>query len=159
MASGPVPVKALHVNHRVRILIALLVLCLGFAAWQWLKPYEWNPDPEARAKAIFTRVERDEAFFWLDTYVKITDSRGHDFEKPVRLVLADGRELAPADITIEGTAEQEAEAISFRFWLDSKDLIGPLRLRLNDGQLLIRTKPTIPDLDSRESRFHQSSHW
>ncbi|MGB6222445.1 hypothetical protein [Haloferula sp.] len=146
-------------NRRVRILVTLLIICLGFAAWQWLKPYEWNPDPEARAKVVFSRIERDQDFFWLDAYVKITDSRGHDFEKPVRLALADGRELKPADITIEGSAEQEAEAISFRFWLDSKDVVGPLRLRLNDGELLIRGEPIIPDLESREFRFHQSSHW
>ena len=151
--------KTLLVNRRVRILITLLALCLGFAAWQWLRPYEWNVDPEARAKAAFSRIERDESFYWLDVYVRITDSRGHDLKKPVRLILADGRELEPADTTLEGSSSQEIEAISFRFWLDSTDIVGPLRLRLNDGELLIRRHPTVPDLGPREFSFHQSTRW
>lgn len=146
-------------NRRVRILLALITLCVGFVAWQWLKPYEWNPDPEARAKVGFSRIRSDESFFWLDVYLKITDPRGHDLEKPVRLVLANGLELEPADTTLEGSALDRIEAISFRFWLDSKDVIGPLNLKLNDGTLLIREKATIPDLGPKEIKFHQSTNW
>jgi hypothetical protein len=147
------------VNRRVQILFALLILCLGFAAWQWLRPYQWNSDPEARAKVGFTRIERDESFYWIDVYVKITDPRGHDLEKPLRLILADGRKLDPADTTLEGSSEQAIEAISFRFWLDSKDVIGPLKLQINDGTLLIRKKPTLPDLEPQSFKFHQSTRW
>jgi hypothetical protein len=147
------------VNRRVQILLTLLVLCLAFAAWQWLKPYEWNADPEARAKVSFARIERDQSFFWLDVHVKITDQRGHDLKKPVRLILEDGRELEHADITLEGSAAQDIEAISFRFWLDSKDVIGPLNLKMNDGSLLIRKKSTLPQLNPRDFRFHQNTNW
>ena len=124
-----------------------------------MKPYEWNSDPEARAKVSFARTERDESFYWLDIYVKITDPRGHDLEKPVRLILANGRELEPADTTLEGSALHSIEAISFRFWLDSQAAIGPLKLKLNDGTLLIRKKPTVPDLGPKEIKFHQSTNW
>lgn len=146
-------------NRRVRILLALLALCLGFVAWQWLRPYQWNADPEARAKVGFARIERDESFLWLDVYVKITDPRGHDLEKPVRLILSDGRELEPAETTLEGSVARRIEAISFRFWLDSKDAIGPLKLQMNDGALLVRKEPTEPDLEPRDFRFHQTTNW
>jgi hypothetical protein len=147
------------VNRRVRILLVLLVLCLGFAGWQWLRPYEWNADPGARAEVRFTRLERDGPFFWLDVYLRITDPRGHDLEKPMRLVLADGRRLPPADTTLEGSAEQPIEAISLRFWLDEKQLNGPLTLRMNDGTLTIRKRTGIPDLASQASRFHHTTQW
>ncbi|MEP4076415.1 hypothetical protein [Haloferula sp.] len=146
-------------NRRVRILLALLVLCLGFAAWQWLRPYEWSPDSEARAKISFSRIERDESFFWLDVYVKITDPRGHDLEKPVRLILSDGQELEPADTTLEGSEKQKIEAISFRFWLDSTSIVGPLQLQMNDGNLLVRKKAIVPDLKPRAFSFHQTTNW
>ena len=147
------------VNRRVRILLALLVLCLGFAAWQWLVPYEWNANPEARAKINFSRIERDEGFFWLDVHLKISDERGHDLEKPVRLILADGRELEPADTTLEGSALQDIDAVSFRFWVESKDIIGPLYLKMNDGTLLVRKKAEVPDLEPRGIKFYQSANW
>lgn len=146
-------------NRRVRILLALLAICIGFAAWQWLRPYQWKTDPEARGRISFTRIERDEGFFWIDVYFKITDPRGHDLEKPVRLILADGRALEPADTTLEGSAIQKIEALSFRFWLDENDVIGPLKLQVNDGTLLIRKQSTIPDLESKAFEFYQSSNW
>ncbi|MFC7336976.1 hypothetical protein ACFQY0_07285 [Haloferula chungangensis] len=146
-------------NRRVRLLLTLLLLCLGFAMWQWMRPYDWNPDPQARAKVSFVSIERDESFYWLDIHLKITDPRGHDLEKPVRLVLADGRELEPADTKLEGSALQSIEGVSFRFWLDSENVMGPLRLKLNDGTLLIRQKPEPPQLAPDDVQFHQSNNW
>ena len=146
-------------NRRVRILLALLILSFGFVAWQWLRPYEWNADPEARAKVKFARIERDASFYWLDVNLKIIDPQGHDLEKPVYLILANGHELEPAETTLEGSVEQKIEAISFRFWLDSEAVIGPLKLQMNDGQLLIRKKAILPNLKTRESEFHQSTNW
>lgn len=140
-------------------MLVLLVVCLGFAGWQWLRPYDWNADSEARAEVHFTRVERDESFFWLDVHLRITDARGHDLEKPVRLVLANGNELEPADTTLEGSAMQSIEAITFRFWLEREQIAGPLTLRMNDGTLTIRKRAGIPKLVSEDFRFFQTSNW
>lgn len=147
------------VNRRVLVLLILLALTLGFGVWQWFRPYEWKPDSAAGAEIRFSQVKRDQGFAWLDVHLKLTDPGRHDLQKPVRLVLADGTEVAPADTTLEGTAERPLDAISFRFWLELEKLAGPLRLRINDGVLVVRQSGPLPRLEPREIRYHQTNRW
>lgn len=146
-------------NRRVRILLVLLILALGFGGWQWIRPYQWSPDPSARAEIQFSQIKRDQSFAWLDVYLKITDPALHDLEKPVRLILADGTKLKQADITRVGTKKRPIDAISFRFWLEIDKLAGPLQLQINDGTLLIRKEGAAPDLAPRETNYHNTTRW
>lgn len=146
-------------NRRVIILLALAVLSGGFALWQWCRPYEWGADPKAGATVSFSQIRSDHGFFWLDVHLKIRDDIEHDLRKPVMLILADGRELAPAEITLESNETRKIEALSLKFWLEGVDLDGPLRLRINDGILAIRGGSGRPELANQESRSHQTSRW
>lgn len=147
-------------KRRSAILLALVVPCLAAVVWLWfLRPYDWHPDPGARATIRFTRVERDHSFYWVDIYLRLRPDEEHDLLKPVRLLTASGRELEPADTTLEGTAERKIEALSLRFWLDQADLEGPLRLRINDGELVVRKGSGLPALENGDAVFRQTAKW
>jgi len=148
------------VKRRSAILLALVVPCLAAVLWLWfLRPYARNPDPGARATIRFTRIERDHGFFWLDVYLRIRPGDEHDLLKPVRLVTAAEREVEPAETTLEGSPERRIDALSIRFWLEEEDLEGPLRIRLNDGELVVRDDHGVPAIPSGEAVFRQTSRW
>ena len=80
----------------------------------------------------------------------------HDLLKPVRLILADGREAEPADFF--QVEEQGYPEIGYRFYLEEKDLSGPLRLKLNDGTLTVRKK-SDPAPATNSIRYFNTAHW
>lgn len=147
------------VTRRTAFLLALLVLSLVFAGWQWLRPYDWNADPAARFRIVHAGVKRDHSYLWLDLYLKKSGDLEHDLAKPVVLLLADGREIKPADTTIEEAEGQPGQGIGFRFWLEEKDFAGPLELRLNDGALRVRGGSGLPSIPVDSSRFFTHRNW
>jgi hypothetical protein len=140
----------------------LLSLCLAaaslFAAWTWLRPYEWNADPGARYRIVHTSLEEDHSYFWLGIRLEQAGVPSHDLLKPVRLLTADGREIEPADTQMEGDAAKPVDGLAFRFWLEEKDLGGPLKLRLNDGTLTVRSGSAVPD-GTGTIRYFLTSGW
>lgn len=153
---SPVPVK--RPSMRVFLMVALLVSA-GFAAWSWLRPYAWSVDPAARCKVVGSQVKRDTSFFWLDAHLKVMLGQTHDLSKPVRLITAAGRELEPADTTLGGDAAGGTTDLWFKFWLEPADLDGPLKLRINDGSLVIRSGSGIPSLGASNFEYFTSSRW
>jgi hypothetical protein len=147
------------VKRRTFLLLVMLALSLVFAGWQWLRPYEWNADPSARFRMLHATVERDHSFVWLDIYLKFSGGERHDLGKPVALLLADGRELDPAETTLEGDDDNPTKALGFRFWLEERDFAGPIRLRLNDGILTVRSGTGLPATDDGGSRFFTTRYW
>jgi hypothetical protein len=141
------------------VLVLILLACSAFAAWSWLRPYAWGVDPAARCKVIGTQVRKDESFFWLDAHLKLTLGKAHDLMKPVRLITATGRELEPADTTLSGEADGGTSDLWFKFWLESADMKGPLKLTVNDGSLVIRSGSGIPELGSSNLKYFTTSHW
>lgn len=139
--------------------MAALLVSTAFAAWSWLRPYAWSVDPAARCKVVGSQVRKDGAFFWLDVHLKVTPGQAHDLIKPVRLITAGGRELEPADTTLGGKAGSETTDLWFKFWLESADLNGPLKLRINDGSLVIRSGSGIPRLGSSNLEYFTTSRW
>lgn len=154
---------------RGTVLLLAACLALGFLAWQWIKPYQWQADPAAAAKIDFARVTRDHSFFWLDLRLKVPDPAAFDLSKPLLLILADGREKKPDTLTREGapgmtmTAESselpQVDAISLKFWLEENEIAGPLRLRINDGSLIVRDGREIPKLENSGSVIHKDKNW
>jgi hypothetical protein len=147
------------VTRRTTILVVLLALSLVFAGWQWLRPYDLSADPSARFRIVHAGLKRDHSYFWLDLYLKKSGSLGHDLAKPVILRLADGREIEPADTTIEEVNGQPSESLGFRFWLEEKDFAGPLDLQLNDGTLRVRSGSGLPAVSSDSSSFFTHRNW
>jgi hypothetical protein len=143
---------------RVFLVVALLVSGT-FAAWSWLRPYAWGVDPAARCRVIGSQVKKDGAFFWLDAHLKVTPGQSHDLMKPVRLITAAGRELEPADTTLGGETGGGTTDLWFKFWLEATDLDGPLKLRINDGSLIIRSGSGIPRLGSSNLEYFTTSRW
>lgn len=141
------------------LMLILLGLSLVFAGWQWLRPYEWGGDPGARFKIVHASVKRDTSYYWLNLYLKHAGGEPHDLAKPVALLLADGREMDPADTLLEGNEDTGTVAIGFRFWLEEKDLAGPLRLRMNDGTLNVRSGSGVPPITGGSTRFFTSRNW
>jgi hypothetical protein len=147
------------VNRRVLLLSICLALSAAFAAWVWLRPYDWTGDPGARYRVVHASLERDHSHYWLGLKLKQTAAESHDLTKPVHLLLADGRELEPAETQLEGRDGQPVEVLGFRFWLTGEDLAGPLRLRLNDGTLTVRQKPGLPAPGGESIRYFLHSNW
>jgi hypothetical protein len=147
------------VTRRTALLLISLALSLVFAGWQWFRPYEWRSDPAARFRIVRAGLKRDHSYVWLDLYLSKSGAQDHDLAKPVVLRLADGREIEPADTTIEGREGQPTRALGFRFWLEEKDFAGPLSLRLNDGSLGVRSGTGLPALATGDSLLFTSRNW
>lgn len=143
---------------RVFLLAALLVSS-AFAAWGWLRPYSWSVDPAAKCKVVGCQVKKDGSFFWLDAHLKVTPGQAHDLMKPVRLITAAGRELEPADTTLGGETGGGTTDLWFKFWLESADMAGPLKLLINDGPLVIRSGSGIPKLNHTNVDYFTTSRW
>jgi hypothetical protein len=95
----------------------------------------------------------------LDAHLQITSGQEHDLMKPVRLLTAAGRELEPADTTLGGQTGGGTTDLWFKFWLEAGDLNGPLKLRINDGSLVIRSGSGIPRLGASNLEYFTSSGW
>lgn len=147
------------VTRRSAFLFISLAFALVFAGWQWFRPYDWGADPTARFHIVHAGVKRDRSYLWLDLYLKRSGGLEHDLTKPVVLRLADGREIEPADTTIEEAEGQPGQAIGFRFWLEERDFAGPLELRLNDGTLRVRGGSGLPSIPADSSRFFTHQNW
>jgi hypothetical protein len=140
-------------------LVAALLVSTAFAAWSWLRPYAWGVDPTARCKVAGALVRNDASFYWLDAHLKVTPGQTHDLMKPVRLVTSAGRELEPADTTLGGKTGGETTDLWFKFWLESADLEGPLKLRINDGTLVIKSNSGMPRLGRSNLEYFTTSRW
>jgi hypothetical protein len=148
-----------RVTRRTVLLLISLALSLAFAGWQWFRPYDWSSEPGARFQIAHCSLKRDHSFVWVDLYLKKSGDTPHDLSKPVLLRLADGRELEAADTTLEGDEGQPVRALGLRFWIEGKDLAGPLDLKLNDGSLRVRTGTGLPELTEGEARFFTTCNW
>ncbi len=137
----------------------LLLLAGGFALWAWLRPYEWRSDPAAGSRVIGTRLQRDLGYFWLDTHLRVDPAAGDLLSKPLRLRLADGCHLAPADLKVVNNDAGQIRELWLKFWLERADLQGTLDLDIGDGRLRIKSTAGIPDLDHRQTRDHATHRW
>lgn len=154
-----VPLPGMSRRRLIPVILTCIVLAAAFAAWTWLRPYAWNPDPGARCAVVETEVRRDQSYYWVHVHLKVTPGLSHDLEKPVRLETSDGSTHLPADSTfgaIEGSKPQE---LWFKFWLDAKDLKGPLMLHLNDGNLVLKSTIGFQDLAASGSRNFTTNRW
>lgn len=146
-------------SRRAWILLALIVPCMVGATWYWTRSYEPGADPAARMTIRFSSLERDHSYFWLGVVLKARKGEAQGLEKPVRLMLADGRLLEPADITLQRSPDEEIEAMALKFWIEEGDLAGPIRLRLHDGELSVRTGSGIPETPSGKPRYFHNDDW
>ena len=139
----------------------LIVFLIGsaFAAWSWVRPYAWKPDPAARCEVLETLLTSDQSYFWLDVHLKVKSGVQHDLQKPVNLVTGAGKTIEPADTTFGGKEGQGTTEIWFKFWVHSEDLAGPLDLRINDGTLSIKGGQGIPQLGNSSCRNFTTNHW
>ena len=140
-------------------LLFCLLLSTAFAAWAWFRPYSWQSDPASHCKVVSTLVTRDTSYFWVEVHLKVNPGMTHDLQKPVRLETAGGKRLEPADTTFSGKQEQGTTDIWFKFWLESADIEGDLTLHLNDGKLIVKANPGIPQLGSSIYRNFTTNHW
>jgi hypothetical protein len=147
------------VKRRTLLLFLALGISVVFAAWQWFRPYDRSPDPAARYHIVHAAVERDHSYLWLNLFLERNGDSPHDLAKPVLLLTADGRELEPADTTLGGDEKSGTDALGFLFWLNDADFAGPLKLRLNDGTLLVRKQSGTPGVNKGAPRYFTSSNW
>lgn len=136
-----------------------LVVTAFFAAWTWLKPYAWKPDPASRCEVVGSQVRQDFQNYWVDIHLKLNPGETHDLMKPVRLITSGGREHEPADTTLGAKTGQETTDLWFKFWLETADLEGPLKLRINDGELIIRSGDGRPSLGATKAEYFTTHRW
>jgi len=153
---SPVFVKRSHLRL---LLVAALIVSAVFAAWSWMRPYAWSADPGARCSVVGVQVKQDESFFWVDAHLKVASGKTHDLIKPVRLITSDGRVLEPADTTLGGKPGGGTTDLWLKFWLESADMKGPLKLQINDGKLVIRSGSGIPRLGNSNTKYFTTSAW
>ena len=145
-------------NFRIFLWVCLL-LSAGFAAWMWLRPYQWNSDSAARCKILETLVTRDQSYIWVNCHLQVDPGASHDMQKPIRLETANGTMHDPADTTVAGTAQQAITEIWLKFWLEPTDLDGPLILHLNDGKLVVKATTGVPALGKSDSHNFTTNRW
>jgi len=141
------------------LLAASFLLASAFAAWSWLRPYEWDVDPGARGSIAETLVTGDQSFFWVNVRYQVTPGMNHDLQKPVHLTAGNGKNFEPADSTFAGNDPLNATEIWFKFWLDASDLATPLHLHINDGNLTVKANAGLPTLGTSGSRNFTTNHW
>jgi hypothetical protein len=155
------PLAAVH-RPKLHLRAALwlgLLLAAGFAAWSWLRPYEWNADSRAGFIIQAARVKRDRSYHWVDLHLEARDGFNHDLRNPVLLVSSSGKSLSPADTTFEGSPDTRLTALWLKFWLEKDDLAGPLTLRLNGGTLNVRSGAGFPSLPESNERVFSTCNW
>jgi len=147
-------------SNRLRTYLWIgLVISAVFAAWTWLRPYDWQSDSQALGKIAGAQVRQDHSFYWLDVRVKIRSGEKHDHSKPVFLETQARAKVEPADTTMAGDAKRGTTELWFRFWLEPADFNGPLTLHLNQGALRVRKRSGIPKLGSSGNEFFNTSEW
>jgi hypothetical protein len=141
------------------LIAATLVASSAFAAWSWLLPYAWAPDPAAGCEIRETLVRRDNSYYWLDVHLEISPGSSYDLQKPVVMETGAGNKLKPADVTVGSIDGKEPDEIWFKFWLEQNDLAGPLTLRINEGSLIVRSGSGSPDLGGSGYRNFTTIRW
>ncbi len=140
-------------------LLACLLASSAFAAWAWLRPYDWSPDTAARGAIVESLLTRDQSYYWVDVRLKMNAGMTHDLRKEVVLETAAGKRLEPADTVLGGDDIHAPQEIWFKFWLEPADLAGRLTLWINDGKLAVRTSTGIPDLGDATYRNFTTHRW
>jgi hypothetical protein len=140
-------------------MVIFIVLAVAFAAWSWLRPYEWSPDPRVRAEIVGVELRRDHSFYWLTVHVRAKGGGALDLSRPARLVVRKEGDLQPADTRLVGAPESGVRDAWFQFWLESKDVSGPLKLDLPGGTLLVKSSGEMPDLPNGKTRHYSTNHW
>ena len=144
----------------LRILFGIcLLFSIVFAAWGWLRPYDWHPDPAASGKIIAAELIEDHSRYWLTVHVKLLPGQEHDLQKPVRLHVGNGITVEPADTTMAGEKGEGLTDLWFKFWLEEKELSGPIFLQIDDGKLLVKTKAGLPKLKAGGNKIYTTSSW
>lgn len=137
----------------------MLLFMLGFAVWPWLRPYDWHPDPAAGVVITGAELRRDHQNYWLDLHVEAREGEALDLSRPPRLLVADARELAPADTRLAGAPDSGIREAWFKFWLEKNDVDGPLRLAFHDGILNVKSTHTAPRMESGRARHFTTHRW
>lgn len=139
--------------------MTFIVVSVGFALWSWLRPYEWNPDPAAKAEIVGVELRRDHSYYWLTVHVRAKGGASLNLSRPARLVVRKEVDLPLADTRLKGDAESGFREAWFQFWLESNHVSGPLRLGLQDGSLSVKSSGEMPDLSHGKARHYTTQRW
>jgi hypothetical protein len=92
-----------------------------------------------------------------------------DLLQALALELADGRELTPAGLDLEGQGTGEStehgahlgriKGLTVKFWLEPKDFAGPMDLRIGNGNLTVRTGSGLPQIPADQTLTHRDCDW
>lgn len=140
-------------------LVVMLVLSAAFAVWAWMRPYDGEPDPRAKAGIVGVELRRDHSFHWLTVHVRADKGEPLELSHPPHLRMGDGRELQPADTRLAGNPESGFREAWFKFWLESGDLEQTLELALGNGRLTVKSRRGIPDLKHGSTRHFSTHRW
>lgn len=105
------------------------------------------------------RLKRDLSYHWLDLHLEARDGVVPDLRQPALLLTANGRMIAPADITMDGAWGREVRGLWLKFWLEPNDLDGPLRLKIMGAELRVREGRGTPTLEHASERVFNSCYW
>jgi hypothetical protein len=122
----------------------------AFAMWAWLRPYNAASDPGAGCRVGSAALTRDHSFYWLNLDMKSDRPISAD---SAALLTAGGKSLRPTD------AGPGGEGALLRFWLDSTDLAGPLRLGVGNGRLVVKSTSGVPEMADGATLVFRNHRW
>jgi hypothetical protein len=137
----------------------VLLLASGFALWTWFRPYDWHPDRDARCEIVQAQVTKDRSYYWLELRLKMNPIMLHDFTQKILLETVTQARLEAANSTFTGIETQAVTDIWLKFWIEPKDLAGPMTLHINEGQLSIKIRNTLPELGVSGVRTFSTNQW
>jgi hypothetical protein len=137
-----------------RPLICLFLLCTGWTAWQWWRPYEMGSAAPWQVEQV--TVRRDHGFAWVD--IEISPRSGDIISAPPvgHFANDNGVTHQAADARIS----RDGKTCQIRYWMNLAELELPTRWKLimDDASLIIK-QPGFFSLDDGESRVFRQSHW
>ncbi len=141
------------------VLSLMLVVATGFAAWAWFRPYAWNVDEHAGCEVVGVQVREDHGYFWVEPRLRASAGARFDLTKPIRLTTKAGTELESYGTTLGGEKGQEPDELWLLFWASKEDLKNEMNLKINGGQLVLKSSHGVPEPGTQGSAYFTSHNW
>ncbi len=144
----------------IRLGFALTLVLLTFFLHSVIpKNYSKDHDPNALFEIAASRLERDQAFYWLEIHLQKTAETPHNFRQKIILLGPQERTYQAADTKLAGTPETGVTDIWVKFWIEAAALDGYLNLELNNATLAVKEPSSFPELSDKSEAVFHSSNW
>lgn len=137
----------------------LLVVTTTIAVAMWSRRYDGNPDPKALFEVESAKVSTDRSEYGVELHLKKKPGEEHDLSKPAELITTEGSAIGMADTTLSGNPEEGFTEVWLNYRLEPRQMEGRLALRINGGELVVKSSAGMPVLREGEPSVFRSPDW